>query len=151
MKKSTLWPIGITATYVLFVIGMFAFIIFSFSVNTDLVENDYYQKGLDYQQQINRIKNTRQLAQSIQFSYDKQNNDYVITAPANSSLSAISGVVVFFRPSDKTQDKRIPLRFDSNGVFRYSLSGFSKGYWRIKIFWNIGQNEYFNEDSLYLK
>ncbi len=151
MKKSTLWPIGITATYLLFVLGMFVFVFFSFSINTDLVENDYYQKGLKYQRQIDRVDNTRKLPEALKYSYDNKKNEYVIIAPKNEPLSAINGIVLFFRPSDKTQDKNIPLQFDSNGIFKYSLSDFRKGYWRVKIFWNIAQNEYYNEDFLNVK
>ncbi len=151
MKKSTLWPVGITAVYLFFVLGMFVFIFFSFSINTDLVEKDYYQKGLKYQRQINRVDNTRKLVESLLYSYDGQNKEYVIIAPKNTEISALSGKVLFFRPSDKSQDKIVPLQFDSNGIFKYSLSGFSKGYWRVKILWNIGQNEYYNEDFLNIK
>jgi len=151
MKKSTLWPIGITAVYTFFVLAMIVFIIFSLNVNVELVEDDYYQKGLKYQTQIDRVRNTAKLSQPLKYLFNKKNKKYIITAPQNIELSKISGDVIFFRPSNRKMDKKIQLKFDSNGVFVSSMSSMEKGYWRVKIFWNIGQMDYYNEDILNIR
>ncbi len=148
MKKSTIWPIGITAVYMVFVLGMIVFVMFSITVNTDLVENDYYQKGLMYQTHINRVEKTAKLSQPLKYSYNSQDTKYIITAPQDIALSEVSGEVLFFRPSNKKLDKKIPLQFNSNGILEYSTSSMIKGLWRVKIFWNIGQDEYYNEDII---
>jgi hypothetical protein len=149
MKKGLFWEIGIWFVYggfVAFILGCVAFVAFR---RTDLVEFDYYEKGLEYQRQIGKIKSGA--VEGPQISYDN-NRGVVTVAFPNSQLSeSITGSILFFRPSDADRDFEISLNPDSGKIQTISDKRLGKGFWRIKISWQIGEKKYYFEDQLYIE
>ena len=47
------WGTGILIFLILFLLGSAAFIVFAFRQDVNLVHKDYYEKGVDYTQQMN--------------------------------------------------------------------------------------------------
>ena len=65
-----LWPLGIIATFVVFIIGTASLIVMACSQRTDLVSADYYEKELKFQGQIDRVERTRRAASQASVAYD---------------------------------------------------------------------------------
>jgi hypothetical protein len=57
---------------------------------------------------------------------------------------------MFFRPSDAAQDETIPLAVSKNNEQVLDLKNFSRGYWRIKVFWSKNDKEFYFEDKIVL-
>jgi len=146
MAKKSFWPLGIILVYGLFFLFLIGFLIFSRFQNRDLVVRDYYEQDQIYQQQIERVKRTRNLAEKIKINYDRVNQQITLQFPVEWNPSTISGQIHFFRPSEAKLDRMIPLNISKDRIQITDLRHFARGLWRMKIYWNFDGNEYYQEE-----
>ena len=146
MAKKSFWPLGIILVYGLFFLFLIGFLIFSRFQNRDLVVRDYYEQDQIYQQQIERVKRTRNLADKIKINYDRVNQQITLQFPVEWNPSAISGQIHFFRPAEAKLDRMIPLNLSEQGVQSTDLRQFARGLWRMKIHWDVDGVEYYQEE-----
>jgi nitrogen fixation protein FixH len=149
MKKGRFWEIGIWFVYggfVTFILGCIAYVAFR---RADLVEFDYYEKGLEYQRQIGKIQSGAN--ERPQITYDKNRASVILTFSDSQKSNNISGSVLFFKPSDAEQDFEISLNPDSGKIQIINDKRLGKGFWRVKINWQIGEQKYYFEDQLYIE
>ena len=144
MKKENYWPVGITVFLIFFVLANVGFLIFALGIDTDLVSENYYVEELAYQQQIDRIQNTRRLADPLRMEL-RESGFLVLQFPAEIPTSRISGTILLFRPDDKNRDTRIPIRVDEERRQFVDMSGLKKGNWNVKVIWNNHTERYYNE------
>lgn len=111
--------------------------------NIDLVGEDYYQKEIDYQRQIERLKSTNALTSRPIFNYSSENQSIVLKLPSAVS----SGNALFFRPDNKKDDVNINLKSQSDSTIRLSTKLLKKGHWKLKVIWTDNTKEYFVENS----
>ena len=143
--KKSKWGIGIFALYGGFVVFILICVAFASMQSFDLVEPDYYQKGLDYQQQIDRLNRTASSGTHPTIGFDTPGKAIVITYPATVPVAELSGTVTLFRPSNAQWDRTIPLTLASDYRQLIPAERLAKGRWRIKINWMIGDSTYFAE------
>ncbi len=147
-KKKSLWGVGIAVLYGSFVIFILSFVIFSTTQNYVLVEDNYYQKSLSYQDKIDMLKNTENLAVKPNLLLDKENKILTISFADSLAELGIAGTAHFFRPSDKRADQMIPISLDSNNQMTISTSRFLKGFWVLKLQWASSNTSYYQEENL---
>lgn len=134
------WGKGIFIFYSLFVIAILWVVVFSFSVDVNLVSDDYYQQELAYEDQIVRIKNTDSLVEKPTVILK---NGYVeLTFPKDLK---VKGTILFFRPSDATKDIKIPIALGLNGKQEIAFSTQVAGLWKAKLTWSQDEKEYYQE------
>jgi hypothetical protein len=149
MKKGSFWEIGIWFVYVgfvVFILGCVAFVVFR---RADLVEFDYYEKGLEYQRQIGKIQSGAK--ESPQITYDQGRNMVTLVFPDSQISDSLSGSILFFRPSDASQDFEVAIKLNSYNIQTISDNRLGKGFWRAKINWQIGEQKYYYENQLYIE
>ncbi len=112
----------------------------------ELVRADYYQKELDFQKQIEIIKNTNNLKKKIAMTYLPEQNRLNIVFPTKVQ----SGEVKFFRPSDQALDTKVSLISLKEGLVHLSTQMLKKGFWKVQISWTDGKQEYFSEQELFI-
>lgn len=151
MRNYKTWPVAIAFVYSVFVLTLIGMVIFSSRNTVDLVSDDYYQEEIAFQKQIDRVKRSRNLPDQLSCTYDQQNACIVIRFPVTPSAENIRGKIHLFRPSDAAQDKYTQIRTDSENRQILSTHNLSHGFWRIKIKWTTGQEEYFNETEVYIQ
>jgi nitrogen fixation protein FixH len=149
MKLKISWGTGIVI-----VIGVFLGIsistgIYMMSQDVNLVADDYYDKEIKYQEQIDRIERTNKLNEENIVTYDGAT--VIIKIPQELKSKNVEGEIHFYRPSDASADLKIPLSFDSSGVQVIPVSALAKGLWTVKVDWLVHGEEYFNEKRLFLK
>ena len=147
-KKREWWPIGIGVFYLLFVLSFLLFITFANSQKTELVETNYYEKGIQYQQQIDSIDRTKALHGEIRVTYQKEANRITLHFPDSISKQQVKGAVVFFRPSDEDKDFTLPLTINAAGKQIIPDKQLVSGLWRVKLKWVMSQETYFHEIKL---
>jgi len=141
----------IALIYGIFVLILIGFVIFS-SLNTvDLVSDDYYQKEIAYQNQIERIRRSKNLSQPLSWQYDREKELIIIQFPDTLMFNDITGRIHFFRPSDAGQDRIEPIQTDSDNRQIISTKGIKIGFWRVKITWQYDNREYYDELVIYIK
>ncbi|RMG41629.1 MAG: hypothetical protein D6732_02180 [Methanobacteriota archaeon] len=148
MKKEHYWPIGIALSLLLFVGFLISALFISRTVPTNLVSENYYQEGIAYQDQIDKVERSREMAKRLGWDFDNQTLTLTITFPHNSPVGPIEGTIKFYRPSDASLDISIPIAVDQVGRQRINLSSLTSGFWRVYIDWKQYGKDFFAEKSL---
>ncbi len=143
MKRIS-WGTGIVIAFIIFVIFSLGTTIYLMNQKVDLVEEDYYKKGIEYQKDIDVQKKSSELSEKVNFNF---NGQYLtISFPDNFSDDKISGEILLYRPSDSGLDIKIPLSTDSLTQI-IPVSNLTKGFWRIKLRWQYEGQDYYDESS----
>ena len=141
------WGTGIVIAFVAF-ISFILFFVINMSTNKkydhDLVTEDYYAQELEYQNDINKENNAKNLNTNI--SYKKTEKGLFILFPETMTLSKITGKVILYRPSNKQFDFEIALTSLSNHKLLIPDNRLLSGRWNIKVDW-----EYKDESYMYKK
>lgn len=143
MKKIS-WGTGIVIAIIIFVVLVLVQTIYLMNQKVDLVEEDYYKKGIEYQKDIDVQKKTSELTEQVRFDFNGQH--LIISFPENLSDNKISGEILFYRPSDSGLDIKFPLQTDSLRQI-IPVSNLKKGFWRVKLRWQYEGQDYYDESS----
>lgn len=146
-KKESFWGKGIFIFYGAFVVVVLGTVLFASMQRFDLVENNYYEKELKYQQQIDRMNRVEAMVEKPSWRYDRSEHALFVQFPKN-HREELQGTILVFRPSNASYDISSELMLDKNGEQRISLEKKPKGLWRIKISWRYDNQEYYIEDLL---
>lgn len=140
------WGTGIVIGMVIF-ISFILFLVVNMLTddrfNHDLVTEEYYEKELHYQEEIDAETNAFALEENIKDYRVK--DGWVVEFPDNLELSKISGDLNFYRPSNKKLDFSIPLDLKKRKI-HISEDQLVGGRWNINIYW-----KYENIELLYKK
>ncbi len=148
MKIKFDWGTGITIFITLFLL-VNAFVIYkSFQQRNDLVVEEYYPQGLEYQKQIDRFANANALNGKIQIS--EEGDELAISYPHELKGKEIKGKVIFFRPSDERADFNDSIHFDTALIQRIPVSKMMKGKYIAKFFWTMDGSEFAHESTVRL-
>ncbi len=138
------WGGAITLTFVLFASFIGGMVYWMCRQRVDLVRDDYYQTEMAYQHQIDRAARTAMLNTAGLFAYEPGRKQILVSLPGPVSR----GEITLYRPSDRRQDVRIPVRDARQIVSTARLAG---GYWKIQVVWSDGQVDYFSEEELFIR
>lgn len=114
-----------------------------------LVEKDYYPKGLEYQEKIDKIENAKQLGEPIQLEY--KDEYLVFTFPSVLTLGEIVGNIVLYRPSDGTKDIAMSINLDTLNQHVFPVEDLLNGKYTAKIDYTDDAKEYYQEISVIVK
>jgi len=112
----------------------------SFQQKNDLVAEEYYPQGLEYQKQIDRFAETNALGDKLIIT--EEADGLIVTYPLDMKEKVVKGEVVFFRPSDEKADFQDSIRFDSALKQRIPIGKFINGKYVAKFFWEMDGKEY---------
>ncbi|AFM03105.1 hypothetical protein Fleli_0641 [Bernardetia litoralis DSM 6794] len=138
------WGTGIFLFYSAFVIFMLSLVFMSMQQDIQLVTENYYAKGVDFQTQINEQSNVAALKEKPTIK-QLENGNVEITFP--DSDSKIEGEIAFFRPSDKDLDFTIPIQLqeNKNQLIKQKIE---QGLWKVKLSWTEKDKKFFQETVL---
>jgi hypothetical protein len=137
------WGKKIAILYIGFVVLTLAFVFFAMTQKVDLVTDNYYEKELKYQEQIDKSKRTKELKEKTDIQIlDKT---VKIKYPNKPDKNSQKDFILFYRPSDPSKDLKIQVSADSLGIQVIPTEKFTKGFWKIKLSWTSGGNEYYDE------
>lgn len=139
------WGIKIVvglATFMLFIVAAGVYMV---SQDSDsLIEDDYYEKGLSYDDVYQRKQNLVDDVAKPDVKVDKDTL-FVSFASVNNR-----GEFIFKRPSDGNLDKKIPFS-TTTGLFVLPISSFSRGNWSLEISWESNGRTYIDTRALYIQ
>jgi hypothetical protein len=134
------WGVKIFTVYGLFVALMIFMVVNTMKHDVDLVSADYYAKELAFQGQIDKANNFKELNEKVAFKIGDSGVAFFI--PGGEELS---GVLVFFRPSDPKMDKVFTIVSPEMYI---PVSELSSGMYKVKLDWKAGGREYFDEQII---
>ena len=113
--------------------------------DVSLVSDNYYEKSLVYQDEIDKQSRTKSLSEQVKISFDGE--VISISFPPEYLAKEISGEIFFYRPSDPKLDFKLPLQLTEGNQF-IPVSRIDKGFWRVKLNWIMDGNVYYNERAI---
>ena len=133
------WGTGIFIFLVLFLLACAAFIIFAISQDVNLVHKDYYEKGVNYSEQMNVNARSKQYYSSI---HTQLFNEYLrVDFEDSLALKIDSGNVLLYRPSNSRQDIILPLNLVENSIL-ISKENLVSGRYILKMTWYFDGQKY---------
>ncbi|GAA3786373.1 MULTISPECIES: FixH family protein [Corallibacter] len=142
------WGTGIVLAFIGF-IGFILYFVITMSTNKeynhDLVTEDYYKQELEFQNDINKQKNAKDLSKNI--SWTKNQDGLIIEFPENLDAKKISGKVFLYRPSNKQLDFETPISLSKNHLL-IPDKRLLDGRWNIKVDWKYNGNLYLFKDEI---
>ncbi|RLD37363.1 MAG: hypothetical protein DRI83_04035 [Bacteroidetes bacterium] len=142
MKIKINWGTGILIFLVIFFIAIFSFVYFSFQLQINLVEDDYYPKEITYQKQIDKMHNLEVLGEKI--SIRKEEGILILTFP-EVHKSKFEGKIHIYRPSDAGMDKVLEIVTDQNNRQFIPVDQLINGKYILKIDWVCEGTGYYQE------
>lgn len=144
------WGTGIVLAFIGFISFIMYFVI-SMTVNKeyehDLVVENYYGQELEFEKDMNKLKNAQHLTEDIKWKRVPQG--ILITFPKTIDPSEISGKVFLYRPSNKQLDFESTISLSEHTLLipDKRLLG---GRWNLKVDWQHGGNLYlYKKDIVY--
>jgi hypothetical protein len=146
MKTKISWGTGILIGIIIFIVITVSMAAFFMTQDVHLVSDNYYEKELKYQQQIDMMQRTSELDDAVKINF----NGIMINIlfPPKYIGQSISGEIFFYRPSDPLADFKLPLQLNENGNQIIRVEKLQKGFWRLKLNWTMNGNEYYNERAI---
>ncbi len=143
------WGKKIAIVYLSFV-GFMGFLVWKCLQQDDihLVSQDYYQKELAYQDNIDQMNNTNQLSTQLEFDYLPENQIVKLTFPKE-SIGA-TGKINFYRPADARKDFALNLGIADTESQSIPVAKLDRGLWVVKVSWNKDGKDYYKEEKMTL-
>ncbi|MEX6627387.1 FixH family protein [Tenacibaculum salmonis] len=142
------WGTGIVIAIIAFMSFILYFVI-SMSTgknfNHDLVSEEYYQKELEFQGNIDATKNAKNLTENIKVK--KVSEGLKIYFPTEFNPKDITGKVFLYRPSNKQLDFEIPISI-SDTYLLVPEKRLLDGRWNIIVSWKYKNTPYLFEKEL---
>jgi hypothetical protein len=108
-----------------------AFMIYRISVQqVDLVDTNYYERGVKYQDELNKFTEAQVVKPQVNFE------DGVLHFKIDGS-QPVSGNLLIYRPSDAKMDFTIPFETDTTQSYTYSTVSLQKGLWKATFEWTL--------------
>jgi len=145
-KHKFSWGTGILIGIIVFVVISVSMTVIFMTQDVSLVSDNYYEKSLVYQDEIDKQSRTQSLDDQIKINFDGE----VITVlfPPDYLEKSISGEIYFYRPSDSSLDFKLPMLVSEEGIQIIPVERLEKGFWRIKLNWTMDGNGYYNERAI---
>jgi len=143
------WGTKIVIAFGIFFAAAIGTTVFFMTQKVDVVTENYYEKELKYQDQINRIERTKNLPEQIKI--ENSGNSIKIIYPNVPDKNTGKDFVLLYRPSDQEKDIKIPVNTDSAHTQIISTERIQKGVWRVQVSWTSAGSEYYAENIVSVK
>jgi hypothetical protein len=142
------WGNYIAIFFTCFVVFILFLVFKTFSINTELVSEDYYDKEIAYQQKIDKLSNTQSMHASVKIIQLEDSVQFIF--PDKFVDDSIQGTIKMYRPSDISKDLELPIKL-SNQKQYCSKTKLSKGNYVVHIDWKGNNVPFYTEESFYIK
>lgn len=133
------WGTGIFLFLVLFLAASAVFIIFASRQQVNLVHKDYYEKGVDYSEQMRVNERSKPFLKAL--SVNSTNESFIVSIEESLAQRIDSGTVLMFRPSDKTKDISAKLSARATQM-QFDKQMLINGRYILKFTWYTGGLRY---------
>jgi hypothetical protein len=143
------WGTGIVLALIIMMSGMLFLVSIALRQDNDLVDKDYYQKSITYQEHIEKVRNNEALAEKIRFEIEPESMKLIF--PNLADAKEYSGEIHFYSPVEAKRDLIVSIKPDSSLFQNIDLKDLEKGRYQVKINWMVGKVSYYQEEEITLE
>lgn len=140
------WGTGIVLAMLIMVSGMIYLVSIAVRQDYDLVDKDYYQKSISYQQHIEKVQKNDALTEKIKFELSEAS--LKLTFPNLATFQEYTGEIHFYSPVAEKRDMTLKINLDKNYTQIIDLKSLEKGRYQVKIDWNVSGTGYYQEEEI---
>jgi hypothetical protein len=141
------WGNYIAIFYICFMGAMIFMVIKSTQNKMDLVQENYYQKDLDYENFRSKRQNSTVLTNQVSVHYSTASKSIELSFPEE--MKTLTGKLTLFRPSNKQLDKTFILKLDQQSKMSIPVDGdIPPGLWKIQLDWEAQGDNYYKEEAI---
>lgn len=142
------WGFGIAAVYSIFALSMIYMAVKSSSQDHSLVVENYYEKDLQYQQQLDKLVNSQSIGE-VTVALTADQHFIQIQFPEN--IGTPQGNIQFYNPVNKRLDFNVAVNVSGTPAIQLiDRKAIQPGRWKVKIDWKSGETAYYHEKELLL-
>ena len=142
-SRKSYWGYGIAAVYTIFALATLSFVGFTMTQKVELVSKDYYTQEVAYEQQINRLRQTKDLENQVTCKLSADGKFIQLHLPPK--MVAVQGTITLYRPSESALDMELELDPDDDGTQNIPIAKLARGLWRVKVTWSAEGRDFYNE------
>ncbi|MBI3135719.1 MAG: FixH family protein [Bacteroidetes bacterium] len=139
------WGKGITIFMIAFMAFIVSMVYYAFTMNADLVRDDYYENERKYDDEKESKFNYSTLNESVTLT--QQEEGVVLQFPESVSLQS-EGKIVFYRPDQKKYDREFDLKINEKHCQVLDYTNFKEGYYDVTIQWSDAGKSYICENNI---
>lgn len=139
------WGKGIALFLVLFISFIVSMVYHAFTLNADLVAEDYYERESSYDFDKESRQNYESLSEEVHV--EKTESGVLFRLP-NQTPTNSEGQILFYRPDEKKLDCSFKLNLDADHKQILAYSYFAEGYYDISVTWKDSLRTYLFEDHI---
>ena len=140
------WGTGLAIWLIIFVIAILTFVTFAFNQDVNLVNKEYYQKGVHFDDV--RLERERGKSQEKNFSVSQEGENVSLRFDKTYFSTIKNAEVQFYRPSDRREDLQISF---NNNLLIVSKTKLFKGRYQLNISWEKDGKKYTLQKYFFLK
>lgn len=141
------WGFKIIIAYSIFVGGILYLVVRASGEKFDMVEPDYYQAELKFQQRIDQEKRTAALSAPPTINLIPS-HQIKIGFPEELKGKQLTGEALLYSPSDENKDVKIP--FQCTDSLLISMPEKMRGYYHLKLEWSTDEKSFYYTEKLLL-
>jgi hypothetical protein len=139
------WGTKLLLVFAAFALMMSTLVFMCMKQNFELVSKDYYKDELRYQDKIDGMNNLNKIGNVL----IRENGDKIsIQLPKEVQGSALKGQALFYCPANSINDHNLPLEVNDQGLMLIDKSKLAKASYQVKLYWEIGNEQYYTEQNL---
>ena len=120
----------------------------SLQQNFELVTDNYYEKEVLFQGQLNATENAKPY--DSLFVVKKSGDALTLNLPARLANDLTNGTVYFYCPSNRKEDRTFKLESSSTGEYNYNTSNWLKVGYKARVSFKNNGTDYYKELDVYL-
>jgi hypothetical protein len=137
------WGTGIAIVIIAFIVSMIGIIVFSMNQQVNLVSPDYYPKGVNHEEHLQKQRNLAGLG--VKVEYEINQDSLKLIFPEEFKNKNITGSVQFYFMTNYEKDIKQEIKLDLNLSQSFLLQQFETGRYLIKLDWSDGEKSYYQE------
>ena len=145
------WPYSLIAFFALFILAVVSYARFAIQHDVELVAVDYYERELQFADQMQRIARTRALGDEVALTHDSNSQSLILRLPNEHVAAGVHGQITLYYPAKSARDRIIPLKPNEDGTQQIPYAWLSGGRWKVQVAWTAQAAEYFLEESVDLR
>lgn len=139
------WGNRVIIILVVFVTGIISMVYISMRQTNEVMDANYYEREMKYQQVIDGKKNLLSLNDSVSIKNDGA--IIKIAFPPSTVAKLDSGSIQFMKLSDAKDDKFIPMSGSKTELYQIPLSYIARGFYKVRVEWSNEGKPYYHEQN----
>lgn len=140
------WGYKILIGFSTFVVGMLCMVGVAMKQSNEMMDDNYYDKELKFQDKIDASKNLSAVAEKL--SITDSGNIIVLQLPAATVASNTVGTIECIRSAEQKRDVKMRLQLDENGRQVLPKALFVNGIYQLRLDWTTNGTTYFHSQAL---